>query len=908
MTSQASANTGWDSERRLLDQAVERLRGQRLSVDEEAVLRDPCWAMGQDLRLREDIRFRPTPWGRWILADAYLANDALYAHLRREGRPTMELAGALEEIEKAGGKHCVVCGADPRLVVDGGEVRLSARELTAQPLIEPPVTELERYVTHLPLHSLSAAAASEPAGQWGRRAQDQVIDTIGWIRVTVPGRKLNPRMFVARVAGHSMDDGRSGLVDGGYAVFELWPSGTKQNLCVLVRGAFTDPETGSYAIKKYVGDERDQDGRHHHVTLVSLNPDKQRFPNIELAPENDDEIAVVAKVVHALSLEDFARRPKPPARRGRRDISSPQAHQEIAKDLANHAERFFEAERGPEAGAEGPQTETWCAELVCLDAAAGGLHIEVGPLRGLRSFVKRLRVDGDGWDASLLGSNVREHAIRLPLMPSTGPWRWVAVGFEDDPDIDLSSLSLDALSNDRAHVFRVDAEGIGRLLLSQVLSPGQDYRILIPSSLVAGALQDQPIQPSGPGWHLWEVAVLRSGPPEVTDSVRQLGLAIGESMPSVNWVVVPPLEWRTNPRGEAYACFAPTPGPVAALQEFGVEVDEAATVFVNGPDGTCSQSLPAREHHLLHLSDLNPGRYVMMAMHHRTAIPMLRMPFEIVERPRSAPQASARLGLGGETFLARPGELISCSARDLSGPDAAGLLEALTVNAPPGWPVRVVWRELLDAVLLRRSADDDGCMSGGEIAAAARERVNRRPIGDVTFDFAELGRVALLHERHPEPAAIRSRLTELLSSRAATVERLAGAYADLLPIWFEPVCASLGFDVEPMPDGHVSEPPEHAAVYRLFHVERQGVRIEKQAVRLLVLVEHLSATPSAELLAWVDVACAADRLREALLSDGFRWAAHRRASRLALLLWDLNRVTNDDEHFISFLHGASEGV
>ena len=90
-------------------------------------------------------------------------------------------------------------------------------------------------------------------------------------------------MFVARIVGNSMDDGRSGLVNSRYAVFELWPTGSRQGLTVLARGSFSDPETGSYAVKKYMADERGPDRRHQRIVLVSLNPDKSRFPDIELA-------------------------------------------------------------------------------------------------------------------------------------------------------------------------------------------------------------------------------------------------------------------------------------------------------------------------------------------------------------------------------------------------------------------------------------------------------------------------------------------------------------------------------------------------------------------------------------------------------------------------------------------------
>ena len=118
------------------------------------------------------------------------------------------------------GRKCVLCPGDPRLVVEGPSVRLSARELSNEPLVEPEVTALEGYVTHLPIHTLRAAAASLPAGEWGPNAREHEIETIGWLRVSIPGRQLNPRMFVARIEGNSMDDGRSGLVDRGYAVFD----------------------------------------------------------------------------------------------------------------------------------------------------------------------------------------------------------------------------------------------------------------------------------------------------------------------------------------------------------------------------------------------------------------------------------------------------------------------------------------------------------------------------------------------------------------------------------------------------------------------------------------------------------------------------------------------------------------
>ena len=907
--SAASVRPAWALEKRLLDAAVERVRAARLSIDEEETLRDSHWAMGQDVRLRDDVRFRLTPWNRWIVVDGFLANDALHERLRRERRLSLEIEAALCGFDEVVGRRCLLCPADPRLVVHDGEVRLSARELTMLPLIEESVGDLERYVTHLPVHSLQAAAASEPAGEWGRRAQEQVIETLGWVRVSLPGRKLNSRMFIAQVEGHSMDDGRSGLVDGGHAVFELWPAGTKQNLSVLVRDAFTDPETGSYAVKRYVADSRDVEGRHRRVTLVSLNPDKERFPDIDLKPEDDDDITVVAKVVHALSADEFARRPKPLQRRGRRDLSSPGAQEEISVRLAEHSDRFFTvASIASPAEGDGPQVATWKAELVCLDAATGGLNLEVGPLQGLWSFVKRLRVEGEGWTSLLLASNLRHRASRTPAPPSSGPWRWVAAGFEEDRHVDLSALSVPCLASDHAHVFRVDAEGIGRLSQSPTLSPGQRYRVLIPASRATTAANALHVEPAGAGWSLWEVEVPRAPSAALLEFAQQLGLGVGEPEPRIDWVLNPPTTWRANARGEAYACFVAGATPTVELREGHVEVDGEAAAFVHGPNGTASKSLPVGDRHLLQLRGLGPGRYVLMVAHHRTAIGSPKLPFEVVDATPEAPRATVRLTIEPEVLVGHPGESQVSSPRDLSAPEVSAKFEELQIEAPPGWPVRAVWKEIAEEYLLRRSTDEDGHVDGAAFVSAARERFSRRPIGDVVFDFAELGRIVLRHERRPDPATLRARFADLLSSKATVVARLAGAFVDLMPIWFEPVAAALGFDVQQMPDGQLPEPPGHVVAYRLLHVERRGSTIQRKVVRVLILLEHLTPTPPSEIISWIDETCASADVREALLSDGLRWATHRRGSRLELRVWDLSSAVNDPETFMSFLRAASEGV
>ena len=71
----------WASTRRSFDALVERAKTSRVSLDEAELLRESHWNLGQDARLREDVRFRTTPWGRWIDAQAFLANESVFLAL-----------------------------------------------------------------------------------------------------------------------------------------------------------------------------------------------------------------------------------------------------------------------------------------------------------------------------------------------------------------------------------------------------------------------------------------------------------------------------------------------------------------------------------------------------------------------------------------------------------------------------------------------------------------------------------------------------------------------------------------------------------------------------------------------------------------------------------------------------------
>lgn len=900
----------WASTRSSFDPLVEHASSSRLSFEEAELLRDSHWSLGEDARLREDIRFRPTPWGRWIPTMAYLANDAVFKHLHREPRNRSQLEDLLAELDRLVARRCVFCPGDPRFVLQGGTIRLSARELTSQPLVEREVTDLEKYVTHLPVHSLRAAAASQPAGEWGPNAQEQAIATLGWVQVTLD-RKLTPRMFVAQIEGKSMDDGRSGLVDGGFAVFELWPAGTKQLLSVLVRGAFADPETGGYSVKKYVADPRDEEGRHRRITLVSLNPDKHRYPDIELDVERDDDVTVVAKVVQALSPDQFVRRPRPLRRPGRRDLASTEVLAEIADDLQAHTARFFdEVPIVDEVEAERVR-RGWHADLVCLAAEAGGLHIEVGPLVGLWSFVKQLRVSGRDATAIVLASNVRLRPERTAVPPAAGPWTWQAVGYEDDADVDVSALAVPALAADAPVVFRVDASDVGRRVATRTLSPGQQYRVLLADRVLASLAHKPTVSRAGEGWSLWELDLSSTVLAEVHAILRDLGLEIGEGAATLDWVLVPPVAWRITPAGDSYPCFLATPPPVLEVGGPSIDADGAAAIFLHGPRGQELLPLPAGSRHLVQLQDLVPGRYSVLALHDHTSVARERLAFEVLSAAPDGPSARWQVRAMEAVEAPPPGTARVFSARDLAGltqPSSAGDEPAFRVDVPPGWPVRVLWNELTEDAIMSLHADRDGVVDTHALGIASSERRTRRLLGDLVLDFAELGAATLRHEQRRTVETVRNRVAELVAARGATVQRSAGRYADLVSLWFEPICFALGYYVEAIPVDDSTEAPEYVSVFRLVCPERRGARIELHVPRLLLLVEDLSNAPSEVLLTWLDDVCAAERLRDVLISDGLRWTEHRRGLRFPPEVWDLATAADNPTAFMDFLRVAAEGV
>ena len=843
------------------DPILDRLSAGPISVPEPEALAE-LWSHGEDGWLREDPRFRPTPWGRWIPSDRYLVNDLLVRDLRA-GSSELSLSEQLEVLGKVVGRPTAICPADPRLRIEDDRVRLAPSELTAEPLLEHDVGPLLRFVTHLPVLSLKVAAASRPAGEWGPDAEPQEVREDGWLRVDQ--RVLTRRMFVAQVKGASMEPA---IDDGDWALFEFTfsdgvtydPGGRP----VLVRWGAPLDELGTYAVKNLeTGPES--------LLLASSNRDKERFPDIPIPPEDEDHLRVIATFQRALQPSDFARRPKPVRKRGRRIVEGQAGLHEQQARLARRIDAFFEGKPAPDDESDAPATTGWRTRRVCLDAESGGLHLEVGPLDDLAPFVKKLRVVGaNDRDGILLAPNARQRPASLSMPPSSGPWRWEAVGFEDEEDLGLERLHADALPSDAVSVFRVDASGVGQSVVGTKLALGQAYRLLVPPGLG----DETTGVPLTEGWRLWTLDLSTAPSTTVRATLQAMGLGVGEAWPRLDWALAPPAAWRATPRGEAYSVFEA--GTEVALQAHGLpdEAAEGSFLFLSGPDGVERLALPQSGEALVSLGLLATGRWACSLVHPRTDVQSTTLLFEVAED--AIRQFDADWS-------------VHADPSPTGGPDLA----TLQVEAPPGWRVTLSWRVLGTVPVGTVYADSGGTVDLSQALPVVEGRARRARVGDLVVDLAELGRQALHHDHLPSVASVQDSLAALWREREALVRTRRGAWLTLMPHWFKPVCELLGYSIEEPVATATTRADDGLAAWRLVVDEREPDGIRRSAARVLVLTDDLDVTLSAGLAA-VDHACSEAGVREAIVTDGTRWTTHRKSNPLRRPDWDLGDALAND--------------
>jgi len=134
---------------------------------------------------------------------------------------------------------------------------------------------VQQYKTHLPLWSVLAAA-----GGFGGQ---QKAERESWIEVP-PGTRVSEGMFVAHVAGRSMEPK---IPSGSLCLFREFSAGSRNGKLVLVED-LSEPEHGErYTIKRYRSTKRvDEDGEwtHEEIWMEPLNPEFQPWRLTEDKP------------------------------------------------------------------------------------------------------------------------------------------------------------------------------------------------------------------------------------------------------------------------------------------------------------------------------------------------------------------------------------------------------------------------------------------------------------------------------------------------------------------------------------------------------------------------------------------------------------------------------------------------
>jgi SOS-response transcriptional repressor LexA len=142
--------------------------------------------------------------------------------------------------------------------------------------------------THLPRYSLRAAA--------GKFLENEEITADGWIEAPEDLR-LSPDMFVAHIAGHSMEPL---IPDGSLCVFRYGVTGSRQGRLVLVENRANGAD--QYTVKRYTSKKTEsaesEEWRHEGIRLESLNPEE---PDWDWDLKHDEEkFRILAEFVRVL--------------------------------------------------------------------------------------------------------------------------------------------------------------------------------------------------------------------------------------------------------------------------------------------------------------------------------------------------------------------------------------------------------------------------------------------------------------------------------------------------------------------------------------------------------------------------------------------------------------------------------
>ena len=185
---------------------------------------------------------------------------------------------------------------------------------------------------------------------------------------------------------------------------------------------------------------------------------------------------------------------------------------------------------------------------------------------------------------------------------------------------------------------------------------------------------------------------------------------------------------------------------------------------------------------------------------------------------------------------------------------------------------------------------DDGVADLDGVRKRIEARASRARLADLIVDFGELGRRVLPHDGRASLKQVREQLTALWQQRSGLVQSRKGAWLQLRKPWFEPVTELFGYGLEEATLLADVEAPHDLTAWGLTVDERMMGSITRSPSRVLVLTTDLDAVLR-DHRTWIDSACSAAKVRDAIITDGARWTTHRKGSQqLKQQVWSLDHA------------------
>jgi hypothetical protein len=259
--------------------------------------RRACWSL---LEIAQ-TGARPLPYGILLVDEA---TDRLTRRLRdlscftELNEQELDILAALpadldQKAREMGGARLLDsledCASDFFRISDRTSVACGNADATIDRLFDEHVDPtIRKFVTHLPLYGLRAAATrfGESVGELMEAGEED------WVRAP-EGMRLSAGMFVAHVVGRSMEPM---IPDGSACVFNTPVTGSRQGRYLLIERFGETDFASRYTVKKYArrGRLTESADRESAIRLEPLNRDFEAFDL------TSDEFRVVAEFVQVL--------------------------------------------------------------------------------------------------------------------------------------------------------------------------------------------------------------------------------------------------------------------------------------------------------------------------------------------------------------------------------------------------------------------------------------------------------------------------------------------------------------------------------------------------------------------------------------------------------------------------------